>query len=97
MLELEKAIVMLDFSTLNLSKCNISCKKTFLNVVNVYFGLKLQYIYIYIYIFYSKSPSSNLLTSKVSSKNEKTLNLGTKIAYLGIFWMQFDKNYSQRI
>ena len=26
-LELEKAIIIIDFSTFNLSKCNISCKK----------------------------------------------------------------------
>ena len=30
-LEVEKTIVMVDFTTFNLSKCNISCKENFLN------------------------------------------------------------------
>ena len=42
-----------------------------------------------------KSASSNLLTCKVSSKNKKILNLGPKIPYLGIFGLQFNKNYYQ--
>ena len=46
-------------------------------------------------MLYLKSASSNLLTSKVSSKNRKTLNLGPKIPYLGIFGLQVDKNYSE--
>ena len=41
------------------------------------------------------SASSNLLTCKVSSKNKKTLNLGQKIPYSGIFGLQFNKNYYQ--
>ena len=44
---------------------------------------------------YLKSASSNLLTCNVSSKNKKTLNLGLKIPYLGIFGLQFNKNYYQ--
>ena len=36
-LELEKTILMLDFITFNLSKCNISYKKTFLSFVLCYF------------------------------------------------------------
>ena len=44
---------------------------------------------------YLKLTSSNLLTCKVSSKNEKTLNLGLKIPYLDIFELQFNKNYYQ--
>ena len=42
-----------------------------------------------------KSASSNLLTCNVLSKNKKTLNLGPKIPYLGIFGLQFNKNYYQ--
>ena len=42
-----------------------------------------------------KSASSNLLTCKVSSKNKKKINLGPKIPYLGIFGLQFNKNYYQ--
>ena len=42
-----------------------------------------------------KSVSSNLLTCKVSSKNKETLDLGPKISYLGIFGLQFIKNYYQ--
>ena len=45
-----------------------------------------------------KSASSNLLTCKVLSKNKKTSNLGSKIPYLGIFGLQFNKNcYHPRI
>ena len=44
---------------------------------------------------YLKLASSNLLTCNVSSKNKKTLNLGPKIPYLGIFGLQFNKNYYQ--
>ena len=46
-------------------------------------------------MLYFKSASSNLLTSKVSPRNKKTLNLGPKISYLGIFGLQFNKSYSQ--
>ena len=42
-----------------------------------------------------KSASSNLVAWKVSSKTKKTLNLGPKIPYLGIFGLQFNKNYYQ--
>ena len=38
-----------------------------------------------------KSASSNLLTCNVSSENKETSNLGPKIPYLGIFWLQFNK------
>ena len=44
---------------------------------------------------YLKSASSNLLTCNVSSKNKKTLNLGPKVPHLGIFELQFNKNYYQ--
>ena len=44
---------------------------------------------------YLKLASSNLLTCNVSSKNKKTLNLGPKIPYLGIFGLQFNRNYYQ--
>ena len=44
-------------------------------------------------MLYLKSASSNLFTCKVSSKNKKTLNLGPKIPYLGIFVLQFNKSY----
>ena len=46
-------------------------------------------------MLYLKPASSNLLTSKVLSKNKKALNLGPKILYLGIFGLQFNENYSQ--
>ena len=42
-----------------------------------------------------KSAFSNLLTCNLSAKNKKTLNLGPKIPYLGIFGLQFNKNYYQ--
>ena len=44
---------------------------------------------------YLKSASSNLSTCKVSSKNKSILNLGPKIPYLGIFGLEFNKDYYQ--
>ena len=44
-------------------------------------------------MLYLKSATSNLLTCKVSSENKKTLNLGPKIPYLGIFGLQFNKDF----
>ena len=44
-LELGKTIVLLDFSTVNLSKCNISCKKKKKKKLNV--GLNLFYLGIF--------------------------------------------------
>ena len=69
---------MLDFSTFNFSKCDISSKRNFFKcrtkIVHSLdiFGLELLNL---------KSASSNLLTCKVSSKNKKTLNLHPKIPY----------------
>ena len=125
-LELEKAIVMLDFTSFNLSKCNISCKKKLhliqdqICLIQVVFGWDLKKL-LYCDIFYQqhqifpntkfrpkvkilkfgtkmlhlKSASSNLLTCNVSSKNKNTLNLESKVTYLGIFGLQFNKNYCQ--
>ena len=42
-----------------------------------------------------KFKSEIVLTAKVPSKNKKTLSLGPKIPYLGIFGLQFNKNYYQ--
>ena len=120
---------MLNLSTFNLSKCNISCKKNFLkcrtkivlfgyfragtrkscgffksapsnffkqnfaqNCLNWVLNLNWNYKKLMSDL---KSASSNLLTCKVSSKNNRFLNLGPKIPYLGIFGMQFNKNYYQ--
>ena len=55
-----------------------------------YFRLEFQKL-----MSYLKSVSSNLLTCKVSSKNQEILDLGPKISYLGIFGLQFVKNYYQ--
>ena len=50
-----------------------------------YFQLELQKL-----MSHLKSASSNLLTYKVSSKNNKTLNVVPKIPYLGIFGLQLN-------
>ena len=42
-----------------------------------------------------KFKSEIVLIAKVPSKNKKTLSLGPKIPYLGIFGLQFNKNYYQ--
>ena len=44
---------------------------------------------------YLKLASSSLLTCNLSSKNKKTLNLGSKVPYFGIFGLQFNKGYYQ--
>ena len=56
-----------------------------------YFGLEFQKVS----NLKSVSSISNLLTCKVSSKNKNFLNLVPKIPYLGIFGLQFNKNYCQ--
>ena len=71
-LERQKTIVMLDLSTFNLSKWNISCKKSFLNV-----GQKLSYLGNFrhelekaIVLWYFTSAPSNFSKHKISSKNK---------------------------
>ena len=71
-LEGEKTIVMLDLSTFNLPKCNISCKKFFLNV-----GRKLSYLGNFrhelekaIVLWYFTSAPLNFSKHKISSKNK---------------------------
>ena len=74
-LELEKTIVMLDFSTFNLSKCNISCKKLFYNFLKTFsklsylgiFGLELEKATVR---WYFTSAPSNSSKHKISSKNK---------------------------
>ena len=46
-------------------------------------------------MLYLKSTSSNSLACNVLLKNKKTLNFAPKIPYLGIFGLQFNKNYYQ--
>ena len=84
---------MLNFSTFNLSKCNISCKKkTFLNV-----GPKLFYLGIFglelrkatlLWIFYISTPE--FFQTKFFPKI-KILKLGTKIVLIGYFGLEFQK------
>ena len=70
--ELEKTIVMLDFSTLSLSKRNISWKKMFLNV-----GPRLSYLDIFglelgkaTVLWDFTSAPSNFPKGKISNKNK---------------------------
>ena len=95
--KLEKAIVLWLFhiSTLKFFQTKVCQKIKFLkfgtkNVLTGYFGLECHKI-----MSNLKSGFSNLLTCKVSSKNKKFSNMGPKITYLGIFGLQFNKNYYQ--
>ena len=91
-LQLENTFVMHNFSTFNLSKCNISCKKTFLNV-----GPKLFYLGIFglelrkatlLWIFYISTPE--FFQTKFFPKI-KILKLGTKIVLIGYFGLEFQE------
>ena len=91
-LQLENTFVMHNFSTFNLSKCNVSCKKTFLNV-----GPKLFYLGIFglelrkatlLWIFYISTPE--FFQTKFFPKI-KILKLGTKIVLIGYFGLEFQK------
>ena len=70
--ELKKTIVMLDCNTFTLQKCNISCKKTFLNR-----GPRLSYLGIFglelkkaTVLWYFTSTPSNFSNPKISTKNK---------------------------
>ena len=91
-LELEKTIVMFNFSSFNLSKCNISCKKTFLNV-----GLKLFYLGVFVlelekatelWFFYISTV--NFFQTKLCPKI-KIFKFGTKTVLIGYFGLEFQK------
>ena len=91
-LQLENTFVMHNFSTFNLSKCNISCKKTFLNV-----GPKLFYLGIFglelrkatlLWIFYISTPE--FFQTKFFPKI-KILKLRTKIVLIGYFGLEFQE------
>ena len=87
-LELEKTIVMLDFSTFNLSKCYISCKKNFFKcrtkyVLFGYFwaGTRKSYC---TEVFFTSAPSNFV-------QKQNSLNLGVKLFQLGILGWNFKK------
>ena len=91
-LELEKTIVMLHFSTFNLSKCNISCKKNFLKcrtkiVLFGYFwaGTRKRYCTV---VFYYIS-TLIFFQTKFCSKLE-ILKSGTNIVLTGYFGLEFE-------
>ena len=74
-LELEKTIVTVDFSTFNMLKCNISGKKTFLNVgpnclFLVTFGLELEKATV---LWYFTAVTSNFSIHKVSSQKDPSM------------------------
>ena len=84
---------MLDFSTFNLSKCNISCKKNFFKcrtkyVLFGYFwaGTRKSYC---TEVFFTSAPS-NLFKKNVVQK-QNSLNLGLKLSQLGILDWNFKK------
>ena len=91
-LELEKTIVMLHFTTFNLSKCNISHKKSFFEFRtkfvlfgNFWAGTRKNYA-----LGYFTSAPSSFPKHKISSK--KTIyKFGTKIALIGHFGPEFQK------
>ena len=91
-LELAKPIVMLHFTTSNLSKCSISCKKNFFKFRTKFFlfgnfwtRTRKNYT-----LRYFTSAPSNFPKHKISSK-KKILKFGTKIALTGYFGLDFQK------
>ena len=91
-LELEKAIVMLDFSTFNLPKCNISCKNNFFEcktkiVLFGYFwtGTRKSY-YIVVFLHHTLK----FFQTKFCP-NIKILKFATKIVLIGYFGQEFQK------
>ena len=91
-LELEKAIVMLDFSTFNLPKCNISCKNNFFEcktkiVLFGYFWTGTRKSY-YTVVFLHHHPQ--IFSTKFCPKI-KILKLATKIVLIGYFGQEFQK------
>ena len=86
-LELEKTIVMLDFTTFNLSKCIFLAKKIFLNLGLNFLGLELEKL-LYCNILHQHPqicPNTNF-RPKI-----KILKLRTKIALIVYFGLEFQK------
>ena len=90
-LEIEKTIVMLDFNTFNLSKCNISCKKNFFKcrtkiVLFVYFwSVELEKATV---VWYQHS---QIFPNTKFHPKIKILKFGTKIALIGYFGLKFQE------
>ena len=57
-------------------------------LISVFLGWNLKKL-----LSYFKSAPSNLSNGKISQKNQKCLNLGPKMPYLGIFGLESEKNY----
>ena len=77
---------------LNLSECNISCKKTFLNIESnlsylSIFRLELEKTTV---LWYFTSTPSNFSKHTISPK-KKILKFGTKIAVIEYFGLEFQK------
>ena len=85
---------MLDFSTFSLSNGDIYCKKNFFKcrkkiVLFGYFWAGIWKNYCHIW---NQHPRICLMT-KFRKKNQKCLNLGPKMPYLGIFGLESEKKY----
>ena len=78
---------MLDFNTFNLSKCNISCKNTFLNVGPklFYLGWKSKKL---LYCSILHQLLQDFPNTKFRPKI-KILKCGTIIALIRYFWLEF--------
>ena len=92
-LEYEKTVAMLDFTTFNLSKCNISCNKNFFKfrIKFVLFGcfwtgIRKTYFTVIILHQHLQIFSNTKFHSKI-----KILRLGTKIALNDYFGLEFQK------
>ena len=105
-LELEKTIVMLNFITFSLSKCNISCKKNFFKCRTKIFlfgyfwaGTRKSYCTV---VFLNQHPQNiefeisilEFVNMQSFIQKQKTFKLGTKNTF-GIFGLQLNKNYYQ--
>ena len=86
-LELEKTIVMLDFTTFNLSKCIFLAKKIFLNLGLNFLGLELEKLLYYNILHQHPQICPN---TKFRPKI-KILKLRTKIALILYFGLEFQK------
>ena len=91
-LKLEKTITRLDFSTFNLSKCNISCKRNFFKCRPklYYLGLFVRELGRATLLWYF-TPSPIFLNRKFQTKI-KILKFGTNIALIGYFRLEFQKS-----
>ena len=92
-LELEKTIVMLDFTTFNLLKCNISCKKNFFKFRTKF--ILFWYFWARIWKQYCHIWNQHLRVCQTAKFREKMKipRFVTKNVLFGYFWVRILKKY----